>query len=262
MNVEDTLRDALEAEARAVTPEPSAGTWRSIERQAARRRAARWAGTSAVAAAAAVVAVVLLVPDSQPTRVDVVPADPTTTTSTTIPSRLVGRSVFTIGSDDPLETARRFGADYLGMTAPVVEPASAFENPTLVKLRSKPGHPLVTQVNLETDADGSYVVVQASASNIMVERPEPGDELDRWVRVAGPSTAFEATILVEIRQSDGRVLGGGIAMGGASGKFAIFTGDFTFEAPTTETGAVVFFTESAEDGSVQEATVVPVVFAT
>jgi hypothetical protein len=263
MNIEDTLRQALEAEAVATTPsDPSAATWRAIERRAGRRRAARWAGTSALAAAAAVVVAVLVVGggDSSPTRVEVVPADPTTTT-TTVPSRLDRLTVFTIDSDDPVETARRFGADYLGMTSPVTEPPSVFEDKTSVDIRPKPGHPMVTQVNLEQDDDGSYVVVGSSTGNIMVERPEDGDELDRWVRVAGPSTAFEATIRVEIRQRDGRVLGGGIAMGGASGEFAIFTGDFTFDAPTTDTGAVVFFTESAEDGSVQEATVIPVTFA-
>jgi hypothetical protein len=265
MNVEDTLRDVLQAEAgHTLPPEPSAATWRAIERRAARRRAARWAGTSAFAAAAVVLVAVLVVGggDSSPTRVEVVPADPTTTstTSTTVPSRLARLTVFTIDSDDPVETARRFGADYLGMTSPVTEPKGVFDGVTLVELRPRAGHPMVTQVNLYATSVG-YVVVGASTGNIMVERPEDGDELDRWVRVAGPSTAFEATIRVEIRQRDGRVLGGGIAMGGASGEFAIFTGDFTFDAPTTDTGAVVFFTESAEDGSVQEATVIPVTFA-
>jgi hypothetical protein len=261
MNVEDTLRDALEAEARAATPEPSEATWRSIERRAARRRAARWAGTSAVAAAAAVVAVVLLLPDSQPTRVDVVPADPTTTTSTTIPSRLVGRSVFTIGSDDPLETTRRFGLDYLGMTSPDVERQDPFEGAEIVLLRPRAGHPMTTKVVLERDADGSFVIIRVFTSRIMVERPEEGDQIGTRLQVAGMSTAFEGTVRVQVRQSDGRILADTFVTGGASGELDLFTGDFTFEAPTTDTGAVVFFTESAEDGSVQEATVVPVVFA-
>jgi hypothetical protein len=263
MSIEDTLRQALDAEANGASPvEPMAATWRAIERRVGRRRAARWAGTSALAAAAVVLVAVLAVSGGDsPTRVEVVPADPTTTTSSTVPSRVDRLTIFTIGSDDPVETARRFGSDYLDMPAPVAGALSVFEKSTYVELRPKSGHPMVTRVKLEEAADGSYVVVEASAGNIMVERPEPGDELDRWVRVAGPSTAFEATIRVKIRQRDGRVLGGGIAMGGASGEFAIFTGDFTFDAPTTDTGAVVFFTESAEDGSVQEASVIPVTFA-
>jgi hypothetical protein len=268
MNVEDTLRDVLQAEARHTSlPEPSAATWRAIERRAARRRTARWAGTSALAAAAAVLVAVLVVGggDSSPTRVEVVPADPTTTTAPTttttrVPSRLDALTVFTIGSDDPLETARRFGLDYLGMTTPVVEPASVLEAQTFVGLRPRAGHPMLTSITLERDADGSYVVIGAETRNITVERPEPGDQLGTTVRVAGTSTAFEATVRVEIRQRDGRVLGGGIVMGGSNGEFAIFTGDFTFDAPTTDTGAVVFFTDSAEDGSVQEATVIPVTF--
>jgi hypothetical protein len=277
MNIEDTLRDVLQAEASSAAPEPSEATWRAIERRAGRRRAARWAGTSALAAAAAVVVAVLVVGggDSSPTRVDVVPADPSTsstrvpnTTTTTTPTTedsVVGRPgvgfVFTAGLDDPLETVRRFAADYLQMPAPELR-AGPGATSDYFSVRPNSRYQSETVVFLWTAADGTYFVTGAWTGNIDVETPEEKQTVGTaTVRVAGRSTAFEGTVRVQVRQRDGRVLGGGIVMGGANGEMGIFTGDITIESPTTDTGAVVFFTESAEDGSVQEATVIPVTFA-
>jgi hypothetical protein len=83
------------------------------------------------------------------------------------------------------------------------------------------------------------------------------------ITVGGTSTAFEANVTVEVRedgQAEGENLGRSFVMGGANGEMGPFAGDVTIESPTAAAGAVVLTTESAEDGSVQEATVVRVVF--
>jgi hypothetical protein len=70
-------------------------------------------------------------------------------------------------------------------------------------------------------------------------------------------------VTVEVRQDGqaaGENLGESFVMGGANGEFGPFAGDITIEPPTAAAGAVVFTTLSAEDGSVQEATVVRVAF--
>jgi hypothetical protein len=81
--------------------------------------------------------------------------------------------------------------------------------------------------------------------------------------VRGTSTAFEAQVDWEVReegQTAGRKLGEGFFMGGSNGEFGPFDAQLAFSAPTRPNGAIVLFTRSAEDGSVQEATVVPVTF--
>jgi spore germination protein GerM len=49
-------------------------------------------------------------------------------------------------------------------------------------------------------------------------------------------------------------------MGGANGEMGAFAGEVPIDEPSTSTGAVVLSTSSAEDGALQEATVVPVRF--
>jgi germination protein M len=239
----------------------------SVER---RRRAVRWVVLAAIVVVAALIAVVLILNgDSSDDPDDDGPASTSTstsstttsTTSTTVPTVTEPPAVFTIGSTDPLETTRRFGSDYLGMATPHVERDSTSGATEVVTLRTRPGHPMVTKVTLERDAAGKYVVAGSKTANIVVDLPKPDDAVGSPVRVSGESTAYEATVRVEVRQNDGRVIGRGIVMGGANGQFGPFSGDITFERSTTRTGAIVFVTDSAEDGSVQEATVVPVVFS-
>ena len=67
---------------------------------------------------------------------------------------------------------------------------------------------------------------------------------------------------VEVR-ADGQAFGQSLAattvMGGGT-EVAPFSGDVTFDRPTTSGGAIVLFTDSAEDGSIVEATVVRIRF--
>ena len=71
------------------------------------------------------------------------------------------------------------------------------------------------------------------------------------------STAFEATVNVELRQDNAREpLAKTIAMGGANGETGPFEGSVSYATPGATAGAVVLLTISPEDGRVAESTVV------
>jgi hypothetical protein len=257
MAAEDVLRSALRAEADRADGTPSEATWELIRRRAGRRRRARQAGMTVAAVAAALVIAVLSVDGSAPREVEVVPADPgTTATEPSVPS------VFTAGSDDATTTARAFAVEYLHMPAPVVAEVPGDTADARVEVRPRAGHPMVTIVALDRSPAGTFVVTGASTRNIVVDRPSVGEAVGTTIGVSGTSTAFEATIAVEIRQDDGRVLGKTTLLGGANGELGPFGGDLTVDPPTTDAGAAVFTTVSSEDGSVQEATVIPLRFGT
>ena len=82
------------------------------------------------------------------------------------------------------------------------------------------------------------------------------------MRLRGVSTAFEATVSVEIREDGARrPLGDGFVMGGSMGEKGAFDGTVPFEKPSASMGAVVLHTTSMENGHVWEAAVVRVRFA-
>ncbi len=82
------------------------------------------------------------------------------------------------------------------------------------------------------------------------------------VTLDGISTAFEATVQVEVREDDtAEPLGAGFVMGGANGELGPFHSTLAFSQPASGFGTIVFFTTSAEDGHVQEASVIRVQFA-
>ena len=99
---------------------------------------------------------------------------------------------------------------------------------------------------------------------IRVDVPRPMATVGGTVVVAGTSTAFEATVEVEVRQDGqgpGEALGQGFVMGGSNGEMGPFRGEVAIDPPASAAGAVLLTTSSAEDGTVQQATVVRVVFA-
>ena len=80
--------------------------------------------------------------------------------------------------------------------------------------------------------------------------------------ISGQSTAFEATVNVEIRQ-DGTLepLTTGIVMGGSNGEMGPFSKVIPFTKPTAARGAIILKTMSAKDGNIAEASVVRVQFS-
>ena len=79
--------------------------------------------------------------------------------------------------------------------------------------------------------------------------------------LSGQSTAFEATVNVQIRQ-DGALapLKEDIVMGGYNGVMGPFSKMVNFTKPTATAGAIVLETLSAKDGSISEASVIRVRF--
>jgi hypothetical protein len=169
---------------------------------------------------------------------------------------------------DAETTAVAFAKTYLGMPQPIVvnprgAAASAVGSSFEVVVRPKRGSPMATTLYMRQVGSG-WTVSAARTANIRLEHPKERAEVGRTVSVAGTSTAFEATVQVEVRQAGqvfGQRLGSSFVMGGANGEMGPFAVEVKVDGTTRPAGAVVLFTDSAEDGSVQEATVVPVAFA-
>ena len=288
---EDRLRAALRAEADDVSGDPDA--WSKVQRRAGEHRS-RTARTVALVAAGILLVVVgagaVLLRDDD-TTVDVRPADDgitsstvaDSTTSTTAPvaEPAAFEGIWPFTSREALDayvadpgigmfldaeaTALEFAREYLGMPEPVVrrgfQPAEGESGS--VQLSSRDRSPMVTTIWVHRYGgdDGAYAVYLAETPNIQVDRDALEQPVVRdAVAVSGSSTAFEAHVDVEVRDAAGRVLGRTFVMGGANGELGAFAGEVPIDDPTTPTGAIVLSTSSAEDGALQEATVVPLRF--
>jgi hypothetical protein len=280
MSDEERLERALHAYASTVTPTPD---WDDVERRAdalrRRRLRNRAVFTTLGLAAAAVVAVALVsVLDDEPVRVAISPGATTTTTSstttavppTTTPPTTVpvpvrpAAAIFPFEGErqfqDPGAAAVAFAREFLGMPDPVVE--STALSARVVEVKARPDRPATTSVTVE-ESGGAWFVTGARTRNIDLVTPESGARIASPVRVSGSSTAFEAQVNWEVRddgQGFGAKLGEGFFMGGSNGQFDVFQADLAFSAPAHRAGTIVLFTHSAEDGAVQEATVVRVTF--
>jgi hypothetical protein len=284
MSDEERLQRALHAHASTVTPTPD---WADVERRAdelRRARLRRRIGFTALGVAAAVLLAVALVPllggDDGTTVAITAPSttstEPTTTTSTStstststttpapLPAPRPQNAIWPFAGGatfrDPSQAALSFARDYLGMPAPVVE--STALSARVVEIRARNDRPSVTSITV-AEAGGDWYVTGARTRNIDLVSPEPGQHVSSPVRITGTSTAFEAHVNWQVREEGaaaGRKLGEGFFLGGSNGQFGPFDARLAFAAPTRSTGAIVLFTRSAEDGSVMEATVVPVAF--
>ena len=107
--------------------------------------------------------------------------------------------------------------------------------------------------------DGTWWVLGAQTANIQLTAPAPLESIASPVTLRGTSTAFEATLDVEVREDgNAQPLVSTFLMGGANGQMGPFEGVIAFAVPHASSGAVVLSTMSPEDGRVDEATVVRV----
>ena len=281
MSDEERLEQAMREYASTVTPTPD---WDDVEQRAEqirRRQLRRRIGFSALGLAAAVVLAVVLIPlldnDGETTVAVTAPStttsEPTTTTSTststtttTVPAPptrpqnaiwpFPGGATF----QDPGAAAVSFARFYLRMPDPTVD--STALSARVVEIRARRDRPIITSVTVE-ESGGEWFVTGARTKDIDLVSPEAGDRISSPTRITGTSTAFEAQVNWEVREESagpGRKLGEGFFMGGSNGELGPFDAQLAFSAPTRPIGAIVLFTRSAEDGAVQEATVVPVTF--
>lgn len=94
---------------------------------------------------------------------------------------------------------------------------------------------------------------------LLVSSPAPGDGFASGSTVTGCTNAFEAAFQWELLDADGEVVASGNEMA-TCGSGCLGTFEFTVdhEVGSAQSGTLRVFTESAEDGSVQDEHEVPV----
>jgi hypothetical protein len=193
----------------------------------------------------------------------------TTTTTTTAPVPADGNDVVwppadgSISYDDPVQAATGFAVDLVGFTDPVVgEFLQGDSRSGEVEVRPTADGPVTLVLVRQVGSDESWSVIGATTESIVPSSPEPGATVTSPVQVAGTSTAFEGTVQVHVvARRAGEPLGTGFVTGGSMGEMAPFEGEVGFDAADTADGAVVWFTQSMEDGRIWDAAVVPVTFS-
>jgi hypothetical protein len=95
---------------------------------------------------------------------------------------------------------------------------------------------------------------------IVVETPQPGDEVSSPIEISGTANVFEATVSIRIVDAEGNELYSGFTTATCG---TGCRGDFTGEAPVdvdeTTQATVEVFSASAEDGSPMHVVEVPVI---
>ncbi len=164
---------------------------------------------------------------------------------------------------DPVAAATGFATDFVGFVDPVVGTFQQGDSRSgEVSIRARAQGPVTTVFVRQLGDDGSWWVLGSATPNIQVTTPAALATISSPATLTGTSTAFEATVNVQVRE-DGNAtpIGKGFVMGGANGVTGAFDGTVTFTQPSAQSGAVVFMTLSAEDGRVSEAGVVRVKFS-
>lgn len=164
--------------------------------------------------------------------------------------------------DDAIAAARGFATDFVGFSAPVVgEFMQGDSRSGEVEIRPRANGPVTTVFVRQLGPDDRWWVLGAVTAGLQLAEPEALATVSSPVRLQGMSTAFEATVGVEIRQDDSRTpLATGFVMGGSMGEMGPFDSTFTFGRPGAPSGAVMLFTESMENGQIWEASVVRIHF--
>jgi hypothetical protein len=164
--------------------------------------------------------------------------------------------------DDPVAVAVAFATDFVGFTGAVGgEFRQGDARSGEVDVRPSADGPVTTVLVRQVTGDDTWWVVGASTASIVLESPEVLASVTSPVALSGRSSAFEATVQVELRV-DGRrpAHASGFVMGGGGIELEPFQGSLAFDPPVVGAGALVLFTDSAEDGSIREATVIRIRF--
>jgi hypothetical protein len=98
-----------------------------------------------------------------------------------------------------------------------------------------------------------------SPAPIDVSTPQPGDMVSSPVTIAGTADVFEATVSYQVKDGNGKVIAHGFTTASCgTGCRGDYTVDVPFEVDQEQTGTVVVFEESAEDGSKINVVEIPV----
>ena len=165
--------------------------------------------------------------------------------------------------DDPVQAATGFATELVGFTDPVVgEFQQGDSRSGEVEVRPSADGPVTTVMVRQLTGDDTWVVLAAATANIVPDQPEAGATVTSPLQLAGESTSFEATVQVTVIGADA---GAPLARtfytgGGAMGELAPFDTSVEFDTPDAATGAVLLWTDSAQDGRVLEVAALPVRF--
>ena len=164
--------------------------------------------------------------------------------------------------DDQSLVAMSFAKSYLGFTDPRATAYHAFDAESGEVGIRPGGEPPLTMVRMHRlAADGTWWVTGSATSNIELQAPAAMGTISSPVTLTGQSTAYEATVNVEIRQDGSTApLVQDVVMGGSMGEMGPFDKAITYTRPAAPAGAIVLKTVSAKDGTIAEATVVRVKF--
>ena len=152
---------------------------------------------------------------------------------------------------DPVKAAQDFAVTYLGFVKPVVGPFVQGDSRSgEVDIRANKLATATTTVLVRKLApDETWWVLGAATTHVRVQSPSWNAPITSPVAVSGQSTAFEATVNVEIRQ-DGSLnpIGTDFFMGGSNGTMGPFSKAVSFTKPTAKRGAIIFKIPSTDGG--------------
>lgn len=101
----------------------------------------------------------------------------------------------------------------------------------------------------------------AIGGNFVAAAPLRGSVIESPVRIAGLARVFEATFNVEIEDGHNVLARRTVTASQGGPEWGTFDLSLPFDRPTSPSGAVIFVTYSAKDGSRREELIVPVRFA-
>ncbi len=197
------------------------------------------------------------------------PSSTTTTPSaaaTTSPGSATSTAVWpTTASSTRYQTpeaaAQGFVTDYLRMVNPVIgqfQQGDARSGEVPVQPRAT--GPVTTVLVRELGSDNSWWVLGAGTAAITLTDPAWNASITSPVMLKGTAMAYEGTVQTQVREDDNsNPLGEGHVTGGSKAT-ASFSGSIVFSKASTQYGAIVLYTTSAENGAVVEASVIRVQF--
>ena len=272
---EDALRDVLHGAGDAVGP-GSFDDVRARARKLDRRSRRLKTGAAAVVVLAGIgVAIPLLDSDDKEQPVITNPGPDRSTTSTFRDGAYELRGAiwpYTSGREaddkqidpgfnttDPIEVATRFLQVFAGMEADSVH---ELENSGReANIAAEVGNHRTVLALRKLGTSDRWTVVSATADGLMLSTPGAGQAVTSPIHVEGRASAFEGTVLVKVtdRAKAPNELGTGV-LTGEMGELKPFEGEVEFQPGEMEVGAVIAFTTSAEDGSVEQLAAVPVLW--
>ena len=169
-----------------------------------------------------------------------------------------------VGYTDPVALVEDFADEFVGMDDPDV---GAFRPGDLrsgeVEVRADAGATLATTVSVrQLGPNDLWWVVGAASENIIVDSPDALEVVSSPLELTGSALAFEGTVTVTLWEDGATApLATTFVTGSGSPPPGPFTGELVFDEPTTEGGALLFTSESGEDGSVVEFAALRVLFS-